>query len=225
MDDVRPRAAFAFLLACLVHVLILAGLQVFPHRAPIVVSFPVELVDVPRIEQPVPKPETPRPQPQPKKEEIVIPKKPVPKPKQKPKPGPEQPKPPEPKPAPQDPPKQETPPTDTPAQADPRTGALPSISVDTAKFPFAYYLNQVRRKVTGNWSWSRGYSGTLKTVVYFRIDRSGAVSGVRLHEPSHNTIFDNLCLRAVEASSPFPPLPQAYDEPHLGVYFEFMYRE
>ncbi len=102
---------------------------------------------------------------------------------------------------------------------------LPSLSLETAKFPFTYYVNQIRKKIVENWLWSQSYPGELKTVVYFRILKSGEIDGLKIKESSNNKIYDNICLRAVELAKPFPPLPQEYTEDYLGVYFEFKYKE
>ena len=61
--------------------------------------------------------------------------------------------------------------------------------------------------------------------MYFRIKSNGEIQSVRLTESSGEKIFDQLSLRAVKLSSPFPPLPPGFQEDYLGVYFEFAFRE
>ncbi len=99
-----------------------------------------------------------------------------------------------------------------------------SLSVEAAKFPYMYYLNQIRKKISENWFFAKE-TGNLRTVVYFRIKTNGEIDGPKLIEPSGDKYFDQICIRAVKLSEPFPPLPGGYLEEYLGVYFEFAFRE
>jgi TonB family protein len=202
MDSIRIR--IAFLCSCLIHISLLIGVRIIPKSKPIVISFPVELISLPapekKIEEKIVVPQ------QVKKEEIVLPKKQKKVVKQVEKKETED-------------KKQE----EQKVASQPTT--LPSLSLETAKFPFTYYVNQVRKKIVENWLWSQNYPGELKTVVYFKILRSGEVVDLRIKESSNNKLYDNICLRAVELAKPFPPLPQGFTEEYLGVYFEFKYKE
>lgn len=202
MDSIRIR--IAFLCSCLIHISLLIGLRIIPKSEPIVISFPVELISLPapekKIEEKIVAPQ------QVKKEEIVLPKKQKKVIKQVEKKETED-------------KKQE----EQKVTSQPTT--LPSLSLETAKFPFTYYVNQVKKKIVENWLWSQNYPGELKTVVYFKILRSGEVVDLRIKESSNNKLYDNICLRAVELAKPFPPLPQGFTEEYLGVYFEFKYKE
>lgn len=99
-----------------------------------------------------------------------------------------------------------------------------TLSLDTVKFPFTYYTNMIVKKISKNWQWSTEF-GRLKTVIYFKIMRSGAIESAIIKNPSGDTLFDQQAIRAVKLSSPFPPLPAGYNENTLGVYFEFAYKE
>jgi len=202
MDSIRIR--IAFLCSCLIHISLLIGVRIIPKSKPIVISFPVELISLPapekKIEEKIVVPQ------QVKKEEIVLPKKQKKVVKQVEKKETED-------------KKQE----EQKVTSQPTT--LPSLSLEAAKFPFTYYVNQIRKKIVENWLWSQNYPGELKTVVYFKILRSGEVVDLRIKESSNNKLYDNICLRAVELAKPFPPLPQGFTEEYLGVYFEFKYKE
>jgi TonB family protein len=119
------------------------------------------------------------------------------------------------------------------AQPQPQTPAQPkaqasgysgSISVDTARFPYAYYTNTIVRKIGRYWQWSNEF-GRLKSVVFFRITKDGSVPEVSLKDSSGDNLFDEQAVRAVKLASPFPPLPDGYPDNDLGVYFEFSYKE
>jgi TonB family protein len=202
MDSVRIR--IAFLCSCLIHIFLLTGVRIIPKSKPIIISLPVELISLPapekKIEEKIVVPQ------QVKKEEIVLPKKQKKIVKQVEKKETEEKK--------QDEQKVASQPT-----------TLPSLSLETAKFPFSYYVNQIRKKIVENWLWSQNYPGELKTVVYFKILRSGEISELKIKESSNNKLYDNICLRAVELAKPFPPLPQGFNEDYLGVFFEFKYKE
>jgi TonB family protein len=104
----------------------------------------------------------------------------------------------------------------------PGLGPGSSLSLDTAKFPYTYYLNTIRKKISDNWAYTRS-TGNLKAIVYFKIRYDGKVDDIKIYESSGNKIFDNYALRAVLLSSPFPHLPDGYNEEYLGVYFVFRY--
>ena len=98
------------------------------------------------------------------------------------------------------------------------------ISLESARFPYAYYTNMIVKKISRNWEWSVDF-GELKAVLYFRIQRDGTVDSLSIKTPSGDKLFDQQALRSVEISAPFPPLPFSYDEKDLGVFFEFSFKE
>ncbi|MCS7231383.1 MAG: energy transducer TonB [Elusimicrobiota bacterium] len=202
MDSLRVK--ISFLLSCFLHFLLFFGVRYIPKNKPIVISFPVELITLPSVEKVIEDKVTSNLV---RKEEIIIPKK-TKKKKQEVKKT-------------EEPKKQEVP--QTTASNKPTT--LPSLSLETAKFPFSYYVNQIRKKIVENWMWSHNYPGELKTVVYFRILKDGNIYDLKIKESSGNRFYDNLCLRAVELAQPFPPLPVGFNEDYLGVFFEFKYHE
>ena len=99
-----------------------------------------------------------------------------------------------------------------------------NISLDAVNFPYTYYTNMVVKKIGQNWSWGQKF-GRLKSLVYFRIERSGGIRDLAVKKSSGEEIFDQQAMRSVELASPFPPLPEGYKEESLGVYFEFSYTE
>jgi len=104
------------------------------------------------------------------------------------------------------------------------SGYSGAISVDTARFPYAYYTNQIVRKINRYWQWSNEF-GKLRTVIFFKISRDGSISGEAVKDSSGDSLFDDQALRAVTMASPFPPLPDGYPDNDLGVYFEFAFKE
>lgn len=182
-----------------VHILILIYFPTLKKKQMIYVTFPIELVSVPpiKIEKSIVEEE--------KTKEVIAVKKVVrkkkPKPKAKPKPV------------------KKTAPIKKPTKPPVVQSAL-SLSLDTSKFPFSYYLNQMRRKVSRYWKYDRT-TGNLRSIVYFKIRSDGGITGTKVYESSGDRTFNYIAFRAIESAAPFPPLPEAYGEPDLEVYFEF----
>lgn len=179
-----------------------------------------------KVEKEQPKPPEPvvqpKPEPEPDKKDDELPP-PVEK-KSKPKP-------PKPKPKPRaEVPKTDLPPqpdsakvATEPAETEPQTGEM---ALDTDDFPFAPYINRVRRKIASNWRVPEGSQGVDRFCrVYFRIQRDGRVSDVTVEESSGLFMFDQAAQRSVLESAPLPPLPREYRDAYLGVHFSFAYKE
>jgi protein TonB len=93
-------------------------------------------------------------------------------------------------------------------------------------FPYAYYIETLRGKISASWYSSLvspGLKGKYVAVVYFRIMRSGLVADLKLEEKSGNKSLDLSALRAVRAAAPFPQLPPDFPGRYLGVHFEFVW--
>ncbi|MBN1621558.1 MAG: TonB family protein [Endomicrobiales bacterium] len=195
----------ALVLSIIVHLSIFL-LTSFRSRRIIYVNIPVDLFF---YTTPAPPAEV-KEQAPPKEEEIVIPKKPKKKAEKKKEEKKVTEKKEKPAPEPKPEPKQLTPSS--------------QISLESAKFPYAYYTNMIVKKISQNWQWSVDF-GELKAVLYFRIQRDGNIDSLEIKTSSGDKLFDKQALRAVEISSPFPPLPFSYDEKDLGVFFEFSFKE
>ncbi len=99
-----------------------------------------------------------------------------------------------------------------------------SMQLDIENFPFMYYLNMMKNKISENWIPPFGSvkAGEAKRVViYFRVERSGNVLQPIIEESSGSDILDQSAIRAVMVSGPFPPLPVGYNEATLGIHFGF----
>ncbi|MEQ1834408.1 MAG: TonB family protein [Candidatus Eisenbacteria bacterium] len=148
--------------------------------------------------------------------------------KARPKPKPEvkqQPKPAEP--GPKNPPPAEAAPTTTKRTVLPYApvagGLSGQVAVDDANFEFAYYLQMVRAQIARNWTPPAGAATGSRAEVYFRVARSGAISGLRIETGSGNGVFDQSAARAVVITQQLPPLPLGYPGADLGIHFGFEY--
>ncbi len=170
----------------------------------------------PRVEPPPepPPPEPPAPEPEPipedlpvladKKQEVEEQKPP------KPRPVPPPPKPIEP------PPKRVGSPFGNPLGA---TTQQVAYGVEDPNFTYGYYLNRVVAVITANWV--RPIMGNLEATVYVNIQRDGTIKDLRIVTPSISSEYDQSALRAIDTSSPLPPLPKSYDQDHLGLNLVF----
>jgi TonB family protein len=95
-------------------------------------------------------------------------------------------------------------------------------------FPYAYYIETLRGKISSSWYSalvSPGLRGKHVAGVYFKILRNGRISDLELESKSGNNSLDLSALRAVENAAPFPPLPSDYPYSYLAVHFEFAWEK
>lgn len=91
-------------------------------------------------------------------------------------------------------------------------------------FPYAYYVDMLRGKISSSWYnslISPGLRGKYEAVVYFHILRTGNIERLKLEKESGIVSLDLSALRAVENASPFAPLPPDFPSSYLVVHFKF----
>ena len=93
------------------------------------------------------------------------------------------------------------------------------LSLDSANFPFTYYLRQVTGRIEQNWM--RPEQNIGRVVIYFRIKRDGTILEPQIQESSRNQAADLLASGAIKRSEPFPPLPVEFGGDYLGIYLCF----
>jgi TonB family protein len=101
-----------------------------------------------------------------------------------------------------------------------------SDQIGNSDFPYTYYSTAVREKISSNWFESLvdpGVGGTFQVAVYFRIFKDGSISSVDIKETSGIKTLDQSAVRAILRSANFPPLPDGYNEPYLGIVLIFEY--
>jgi protein TonB len=216
----RGALGRALALALAAHLVVLAAAFWLPQLLRRPVEPPryvaVQIVPAARLgvttPPPAPKPREaakpePVPAPKPKVEAPVLPdrKAPVAKPAAKTTPA--------------APPKEEPPPAEGSASGT-TTGNLAFgaavAGFDNPNFTYGYYVDQMLAKISSNWARPPVGSG-VEAVLWFRIGRDGRIDDLRIARSSGYNSFDLAALRAVQASSPLPPLPRAFSEDSLGV--------
>jgi len=119
----------------------------------------------------------------------------------------------------------ETPADTEPIEETPRPApAASTAEVEATDFPYAWYLNVLRTKITAAWDppGERLLAGHSRQVlVRFRIHRDGRITNVEVEGASGTPGLDTSARRAVEQGGPYPPLPEGYagDWLDLGVRF------
>lgn len=94
-------------------------------------------------------------------------------------------------------------------------------TIDNATFNYPYWFTQTFNKIASNYRNTFLYDGTLVCVVYFQVIKSGRVIELRIEKSSGFSEFDETCLRAIESSKPFPPLPNDFRDEILGITLPF----
>lgn len=194
-----------------------------PNMIPAPQPAAAEPVSVPSADVEEELPDIPISSPETVESEAVIPTEPEP---EKPKPQPEKPKP-----KPQNTrPAQETESGSSGGSGDDESetevgGGTPfaGATVDNASFDYPYWFTQAFNKINSNWHNRVAYSGALVCVVSFQVIKSGRVIEVRVEESSGIPEFDESCVRAVNRSAPFPPLPQSFVDEIIGIRLPFKY--
>ena len=108
-----------------------------------------------------------------------------------------------------------------------RGGSYGTMSFDTQDFPWGDYARKLYVIIRNNW-FSRiplaAREGIRGYVCWrFIIEKDGTVSQILSVRPSEVPPFDRAASDAIRASSPLPPLPEDFPNPHEGVTFCFFY--
>lgn len=88
--------------------------------------------------------------------------------------------------------------------------------LENPDFTYGYYVDQMLSLISTNWVRPPVGSG-VEAIVYYRIQRDGRVTELRIVHSSGINSFDLAVLRAVQSSSPLPPLPRGFKDGSLGV--------
>ena len=103
----------------------------------------------------------------------------------------------------------------------------PTILSDTRGVDFGPYLARVVFNVRRNWYSMIPVAARLgqkgRVVIVFEILKDGSVPELRLVGSSGSDPLDRAAAGAIQASNPFPPLPQEFTGEHLVLQFVFLY--
>lgn len=117
------------------------------------------------------------------------------------------------------------------AQAPPKAGSgekggkgadVATIRTEGLAFPDQAYLDNIIRRLTLAWR-PRDQTGTRIAEIRFTIQRNGKVSDMQVMKASGDRLYDIEARGAIEAVGNFGPLPAAWTDDVLIVYFTFDY--
>jgi len=86
-----------------------------------------------------------------------------------------------------------------------------------------WYLVQLRDKIAANWRppATVGRSGEMRAAFHFRVAPDGSVEAVEAAGSSNHFQYDIAARRAIEMSSPLPPLPEELGAGAIGITLTF----
>lgn len=101
-----------------------------------------------------------------------------------------------------------------------------TLSLNTEDLKYFSYLLKVKNKIEYIWRYpaaaaDRGIEGDL--LLSFTIHRDGGVSGVSIASSSGYEVLDQEAARAIQAASPFPSLPETWNEDQITIAGHFLY--
>lgn len=98
------------------------------------------------------------------------------------------------------------------------------VTVGSTDPALAYYFVLIQDKITGNWTPPKMSPGTTASVMLsLRILRSGQVRNLAVGSSSGDRLLDDSAVRAVNLSSPLPPLPPLYKAEALSLELRFTF--
>lgn len=106
-----------------------------------------------------------------------------------------------------------------------------AIEGGNENFPYQWYLDALQRKIGDKWRPpTRAFRNNPKVVIYFQIDKTGHIRGVKVDAKGGSSGMDGSsgmgdldlsALRAVTEANPVPPLPAGFTGDSLGVHYTF----
>jgi protein TonB len=97
-----------------------------------------------------------------------------------------------------------------------------ALTLNVSDFPYAWYLRQVKQKIETQWQRQTAQNEPAKKpVVFVEIRRDGSIGIPKITETSGNALYDQAVVRAIVEASPFPPLPEDWSKPILGIMMRF----
>jgi TonB family protein len=100
-------------------------------------------------------------------------------------------------------------------------------SIHTRDYDLTPWAVEVVERIQKNWQISPALrmSGKGMVKILVIVERNGELQSVEIVNSSMVPLFDRAALKAVEASSPFPGLPDDFPADNLEAYFVFEYSE
>lgn len=120
------------------------------------------------------------------------------------------------------------PPVTWSASADRASKAEGAVPLNTSEPKYVSYFTSIKRAIEQVWEYPEPalrYGIQGKLVLEFTISGSGQLEGTRLLRTSGYSVLDQEAIRAVQAASPFRPIPPGIGKPRLDVVASFEYHD
>lgn len=93
-----------------------------------------------------------------------------------------------------------------------------TLGVEDPNFTYGYYLDRIVGAISAKWTRPPVGPEIKQVLLYFRIQKDGTITELKVVETSTSEIFDDAAMLAVTASAPLPPLPKSYAKDSLGIH-------
>ncbi|MEZ5358634.1 MAG: energy transducer TonB [Candidatus Zixiibacteriota bacterium] len=97
------------------------------------------------------------------------------------------------------------------------------VGVDNANFNFPSYFMLAFTKIERNWTNPVNANQPLSCKIHFMILRTGTIVDPTVKTSSGVEAYDRACMRALQISTPLPPLPSEFQDDIIGITLEFPY--
>lgn len=97
------------------------------------------------------------------------------------------------------------------------------VGVDNASFNYPSYFMRAFSKIERNWVNPVNANQALSCKIHFLILRTGTIVEPRVKTSSGVDAYDRACMRALQTSTPLPPLPSDFQDDIIGITLEFPY--
>lgn len=102
-----------------------------------------------------------------------------------------------------------------------KASPVPSKKTSEKYVDFTPYIQGLQGRIKGAWDPPRS-DKSMRVIAWFKVDRTGNVSGLKLLNPSGNKLADQAAITAVQWASPLRELPPG-SPPSVDIQFTFDY--
>jgi len=102
-----------------------------------------------------------------------------------------------------------------------------TISLNTKDRRYVHYAGVIKERLLAQWEYPAEAKKRLlegRLLLVFTLERNGAMTAIRILDPSGHAILDDEACRAVRAAAPFPRFPEHIQMKRLHIRAAFDYR-
>lgn len=102
-----------------------------------------------------------------------------------------------------------------------------TISLNTKDRRYVHYAGVIKERLQAHWDYPSQAQKLLlegRILLVFTLEENGAMTQIRILDPSGHALLDNEACRAVQAAAPFPRFPEHIQMKRLHIRAAFDYR-